>query len=153
MTLTEKEGSVAAAGRLKTREEEKICLEATLRRLWARLERGRVTVFEDVFADAVYRLRVNLRDGSTLERRRVLKSFVQKIEVGGQRGTLYYTFPLNVRAYVLVPPARFERAHTAPEAAALSTELRGRRDSLPQPLPLAQEQQREAQPKKARLPL
>jgi hypothetical protein len=33
-------------------------------------------------------------------------------------------FP-HVRVFLSVPPGRLERPHTAPEAAALSTELRG----------------------------
>lgn len=71
-------------------------------------------------------------------KRMILKQFVQKIAIEGHRGTLYYTFPLHLRAYVRIPPARFERARTAPEAAALSTELRGRKDSLPQTPSLVQ---------------
>ena len=39
-------------------------------------------VSEELFADAVWRLKGNLQKGSILARRRILKSFGQKIEVG-----------------------------------------------------------------------
>jgi len=94
LDLAETEGSAAAAGRLQKREEEKTRLETRLRCLEARLEQRKLTVSEEVFVDAVQRLRGKLHEGSILERRRVLKSFLQKIEVGKERGTLYYTFPL-----------------------------------------------------------
>ncbi len=55
---------------------------------------GRVAVSEELFREAVQRLKGNLQEGTV--RRRVPKSFVQKIEVGNETGTLYYTFPLYV---------------------------------------------------------
>ncbi len=93
LDLAETEGSAAVAGRLKKREEEKASLEATLHRLQARRERGSVTVSEEVFADAIQRLRDNLQEGTTLARRRVLKSFVQKIEVGKRKGNALLHVP------------------------------------------------------------
>lgn len=98
LDLAERDGSAAATGRLRMREEEKDHLEATLHRLRARLERGRVRVSEEVFADAVQRLKGNLQEGSIRERRRVLKTFVQKIEATSDKGILYYTFPLYALA-------------------------------------------------------
>ncbi len=96
--MAEREGSVAAAGRLKTREEERVQLETRLQRLRAKRERVRVTVSQDVLADAIERLKAELQEGSIVARRRALKSFVHKIEVGKEKGTLYYTFPLQVLA-------------------------------------------------------
>ena len=99
LDLAEKEGSAAAVGRLKRHEEEKTRLEATLRRLRAKLERGRVVVSAEVFAHAIEKLRGNLQEeGSILARGRILKTFVQRIDVGKERGTLYYTFPLYALA-------------------------------------------------------
>ena len=98
LDLAEKKGSAAAAGRLARREEEKARLEATLHRLRATQERGRATVSEEVLVDAIERLKRNLQEGSIREQRRMLKTFVQKIEVGKERGTLYYTFPLYALA-------------------------------------------------------
>ena len=64
-----------------------------------RLERGRLSVSEKVFAHAVEGLKGNLQEGSILARRCILKSFVTKIEVRKEKGTLYYAFPL----YALAP--------------------------------------------------
>lgn len=117
LDLAETEGSAAAARRLNKREQEKASLEATLHRLQARRERGRLTVSEEVFADAIQRLKENLLEGTTLARRRILKSFVQKVEVGKERGTLYYTFPpyvlsLDEVVYVESTPGAIRtRAH------------------------------------------
>lgn len=98
LDLAEKEGSAATMGRLKRHEEEKTRLEATLRRLRAKLECGRVVVSAEVFADAIEKLRGNLQEGSILARRRILNTFVQRIDVGKERETLYYTFPLYALA-------------------------------------------------------
>lgn len=98
LDLAEKEGSAAAAGRLTRCEEEKARLEATLHRLRATQERGKATVSKEVLVDAIERLRRNLREGSIRKRRQMRETFVQKIEVGKERGTLYYTFPLYTLA-------------------------------------------------------
>ncbi len=53
---------------------------------------------EEVLLDAVETLKVELNQGSVRSKRRVLKTFVQKIEVLEKTGTLYYTFPLHALA-------------------------------------------------------
>lgn len=68
-------------------------------------------------ADAIARLKGELQGDSIVARRRALRSFVQKIEVGKEKGTLYYTFPLHALAldelvYVgSTPGATRTRAH------------------------------------------
>jgi len=79
LDLAEKEGSVAAVGRLKRREEEKARLETRSHRLQGRLERGGLSVSEEVLVDAIERLKGDLQEGSVLARRRILKSFVKRL--------------------------------------------------------------------------
>ena len=117
LDLAEGLGSVAAASRLKAREQEKATLDARLHRLRARRERGRLEVSKEVLEDAVEQLKGNLADASVTSLRRVLKTFVEKVEVRGKTGTLYYSFPLEALAmptpvYVgSTPGATRTRAH------------------------------------------
>jgi hypothetical protein len=50
---------------------------------------------------------------------------LEAVEMGKDQGNVAYTFPLQSAGLYKVPPGRLERPRTAPEAAALSAELRG----------------------------
>lgn|GEM_PF-6451680 len=82
-----------------------------------RLERGRIVISQGVFAHTAQRVRGNLQEGNILARMRILRSSVQKIEIGSERGALYYTFPLytlaldNVVYLESTPGAIRTRAH------------------------------------------
>lgn len=52
-------------------------------------------------------------------------SVVVWLEPGKQKGKVAFTFPLRDADLYTAPPGRLERPRTAPEAAALSAELRG----------------------------
>ena len=76
-------------------------------------------------------MRETLTSGDMQARRALLGKVVVSVEMGKDRGKVSFTFPLTCAGLYVVPPGRLERPHTAPEAAALSTELRGLGTTLP----------------------
>ena len=58
-------------------------------------------------------------------KRAALGKLIVSLEISKGQAKVKYTFPLACAGLYGVPPGRLERPHMAPEATALSTELRG----------------------------
>jgi site-specific DNA recombinase len=112
LDLAEVEGSAAARDRLHERESEKTRMQTELRSLQLQRNRGRLEVSREVLNDALNTMRDDLSCGDMDGKRRVLRSFVNRIEAQKERATIWYTFPLlqPLAHLYSVPPAEFESA-------------------------------------------
>jgi hypothetical protein len=61
----------------------------------------------------------------TIAKQGLLQKLEVWVELEKERGKVAFTFPLRDADLYTAPPGRLERPRTAPEAAALSAELRG----------------------------
>ena len=81
-----------------------------------------------------------LMNSELTESKAFMRSFVKEISVAPDTATIHYTIPIPEdiavpgkaalggrfsQQYIVVPPAGLEPTHLAPEASALSSELRG----------------------------
>ena len=112
LDLAERDGSEAARDRLQQRESERTQVQSELRSSRLQRDRGRLEVSREVLSDALNSIRDDLSAGGLDGKRKVLRSFVNRIEAQKERAKLWYTFPLlQPLAYLYsVPPAEFESA-------------------------------------------
>jgi hypothetical protein len=94
LDLAEQDGSAAARDRLLERESEKAEMQGELRSLQLQRDRGRLEVSREVLSDALNTMRDDLSAGGVDGKRKVLRSFVNRIEAQKERVTLWYRFPL-----------------------------------------------------------
>jgi DNA invertase Pin-like site-specific DNA recombinase len=95
LDLAERYGSEAAGDRIVEREQEKRRLERDLRSLLLRKERAGLRIEAEVLNDVVAQSRDELALADVQARRELLKCYVDKVEIGKDRGRLWYTFPIE----------------------------------------------------------
>jgi DNA invertase Pin-like site-specific DNA recombinase len=100
LDLAERHGANAAAARILEREREREELIQHLRQLERRQELSQLQVDPETVKAILTRMQWTLASGSLQAKRKLLKSFVQRVEVGGGDVRLFYTFPLPE----VVPP-------------------------------------------------
>lgn len=97
LDLAEKAGSEAALARLVERETEKATLLARLKSLEAHKVQSHISLAPEALEELLAELRAGLGEAGTQQKRLVLQSFVQTIEVEDKKVRLTYTFPLPLR--------------------------------------------------------
>ena len=88
LDLAEQDGSAAARDRLLERESEKTQVQSELRSLRLQRDRGKPEVSREVLSDALNAMRDDLSAGSVDGKRKVLRSFVHRIEAQRERAKL-----------------------------------------------------------------
>lgn len=94
LDLTERYGASSAADRLLEREAERKELMQQLTKFRQRLELNRFQVDPQVVESILTRMQGTLADKSLRAKRRMLKKFVERVEVGEDDVRLFYSFPL-----------------------------------------------------------
>jgi hypothetical protein len=96
LDVVEQFGAAAAGPRIVATEAEKRQLEQELRVLQVRREQSHIEVSPEI----VHHILAEAKEGLTSEdiqaRRTVLKQFVDKVEMGNERGRLWYAFPVVI---------------------------------------------------------
>jgi hypothetical protein len=125
LDLAEQFGAASAAARLLEREAEQQRLQTELKHLEAQRNAQRIVLSHEDIQRMLTEMKDTLHAGDIKAKRALLKKLVAWVELGNEGGNVAFTFPLRDAGLYSVPPGRLERPRTAPEAAALSTELRG----------------------------
>jgi hypothetical protein len=114
LDVVEQFGAAAAGPRIVAREAEKRQLEQELRVLQVRREQSHIEVSPDIVRQILAEAKEGLTSEDIQARRTVLKQFVDKVEMGNEGGTVWYTFPLEeimpggMTGLYLVPPRECE---------------------------------------------
>jgi site-specific DNA recombinase len=113
LDLAETFGARAAAARLLEREAEREQLQREVMALEIRREQSHIEVSPSVVMDVIARAREGLTGEDLRVKQTLLRKFVDKVEMGNEEGTVWYTFPLaemipDLTLLYLVPPKGFE---------------------------------------------